>query len=61
MWLGAAALNDVIIAACMIWYLQRARTGIRQTETLITVGATANRFFLRSISQSPPTREWPGP
>ena len=36
MWLGAAALNDVIIAACMIWYLQRARTGIRQTETLIT-------------------------
>ncbi|KAF7791576.1 hypothetical protein EIP86_002592 [Pleurotus ostreatoroseus] len=30
------AVNDIIIAVCMIWYLHRSNTGFRQTSTLLS-------------------------
>ncbi|KAI0085581.1 hypothetical protein BDY19DRAFT_442111 [Irpex rosettiformis] len=35
-WLSSAAVNDVLIAICMIWYLHRSNTGFRETSTLVT-------------------------
>lgn len=35
-WLGGSALCDSILAACMIYYLQRAKTGFRTTTTLLS-------------------------
>ncbi|KAI0077533.1 hypothetical protein K474DRAFT_1707280 [Panus rudis PR-1116 ss-1] len=35
-WLGGTALCDVILAGSMIYFLNRANTGFRQTATLIT-------------------------
>lgn len=35
-WLGAAALNDIIIATLMIYHLHRSNTGFAHTSTLLT-------------------------
>lgn len=35
-WLGAAAVNDIIIATCMIYYLHRSNTGFRSTSTILS-------------------------
>ncbi|KAJ8487633.1 hypothetical protein ONZ45_g14258 [Pleurotus djamor] len=35
-WLGGTALCDVIIAASMIYFLSKSRTGFRQTNVLLT-------------------------
>ncbi|PSS30871.1 hypothetical protein PHLCEN_2v2598 [Hermanssonia centrifuga] len=34
-WLGSAALNDIIISTCMIYYLHRSNTGFRHTSALL--------------------------
>ncbi|KAJ7113850.1 hypothetical protein C8R44DRAFT_795868 [Mycena epipterygia] len=35
-WTGASALNDVIIAVCMSYYLSKQSSGFRQTQILVS-------------------------
>ncbi|KAH7912480.1 hypothetical protein BJ138DRAFT_1134694 [Hygrophoropsis aurantiaca] len=35
LWLGFSALSDVIIAALLVWHLQRRKTGFKATDTIV--------------------------